>query len=894
MNPYVTDWGNDCTFQDYGFRYYVIHNCNPQSPLPPQAGVEQPNNPNIYWVPGETVCVWTVAINYSQWSPTAFTYFIAPSVPTFSNQGFVGATKCGGVTASGSARFTNTNNPVDYSINMTSPANNFGAGQNYLKEGRLIMVPYTVASGGYMDATYMESVAQQYTAFRVTGLDTSTPQWSAVNSGSSPYWGSSVTSGNLTNAAGTATLMNIGTETYVTPVDSKTRQLNYRLRFEDTIAASTYTVYFMGTAVDPNNGQTYSTSPFPGTFYYTLLGYWVVDTVPPVSDVIGPYYPNPAARQFYYFSYGWADNYSGVTGVQGYCQSTIADYDPFYAYNLGYWIVPPKTPIPPYPTPTNCSINSGTPGWNYYYTPVTPNADHLNVALSVVDYACNETTDTVLALDPDPWVLTAGGNASATGGFTGFAPRSASLTGLVPGLGDDSYISTYLSISGNTTHVASRRSKLSMVALNYTDDSLKPDGLFATASWYAALSQVAQNNSSATTSTINSIPGSVTTALGGSGGICGNKVVNPSLESSPVFPSNVCASTYNGLTSTYVTGWHRAYTGNPTGQYADYNDNRCPMYAGLTLPASEGLRSESGWIGPAASEYFQGSLVAPLVVGKTYTVAFDLRAVDITPIGGTSQVGTSVIVGADFTTTLRDTPGDYGIHLSSLGQLVQFQATVLSNSFVRISATFTANVAANYFTVGNFVGMGGSAAYSAIDNFSVVEQNDPLCSSPSSVTTQVVEITPAGGELVIGTPAAGGATCDKDYAIFVNGNLRIHPNLTSANGAKCLYVVSGNITIGSGAYRSPTAVPNAGYDTIEGFFITDGQFITSSDLPVGQTIADGLLIIGGLNAGTVALGRILQDTQSSVQPAEVFKYDPAYLTRFRSLLGVEEFSIREF
>lgn len=679
ISPYVYDWGHDCTFNDYGFRYYITPNCDPQNP--PSAGGSayvQYNNPNISWAPGDTVCVWTIAINYSQWSPAAFTYFVAPSIPSFSGAGFTDATKCGGTPASGSAQFADTNNPVTYSVNLTSPANDFANGTSYLKEGRVIITPYALASGSVMDSTYMESIAREYAAFRVTGLDTGNYQYSAIDSASAPYWGNSASSGNLTNAAGKATLIGLNTVSGVSEVDNETVNLTFNIRFEDTFQSNYYYVYFMGLAQDPANNAIYSTSPTPGTNYYTATNAWYVDVIPPTVDLIGPHYANPATPQYYYYYYGWSDDYVGVYDVQGYCQSTIEEADSFYHLTYGFWTVPPKDPMPDYPTPTNCNINSYLPGWNYYYT-TAPNSNHLNVSLTARDGFCNLGTATINALDPDPWLLTTGGNASASGGFTGFTPRESSLTGLVPGLGDDSYLAKYLSLSGNTTHLASRRSKLSMVALNYEDDSLKPGSAFVSDQWFPSLLSVAASNSTVGELSINSIP-------------------------------------------------------------------------------------------------------------------------------------------ANFSVQLGAVSGD----VSS------------------------------------------------------------------------VQITPAGGELAIGTAGAGGGVCNGNYAIFVNGNLRIHPSLTTANGSKCLFVVSGDITIDSGAYASAAAAPNAGYDTLEGFFITDGQFITNNDLPVGQTISDGLMVIGGLNAGTVDLGRILQDTQSSNQPAEVFKYDPSYLLRFRNLLGIEEFSIREF
>lgn len=124
--------------------------------------------------------------------------------------------------------------------------------------------------------------------------------------------------------------------------------------------------------------------------------------------------------------------------------------------------------------------------------------------------------------------------------------------------------------------------------------------------------------------------------------------------------------------------------------------------------------------------------------------------------------------------------------------------------------------------------------------------------------------------------------------IFVNGNLTIDPGEGDDLGlgklnqdSACIFIVSGNITIGGG--DSPVDDPN--YDIINGFFITDGSFTTS------ENSGEGLFINGGVISSTVAFGRT---TQAENLPAEAIRYDPRYFELLRDVLGQDySYNVRE-
>jgi hypothetical protein len=140
-----------------------------------------------------------------------------------------------------------------------------------------------------------------------------------------------------------------------------------------------------------------------------------------------------------------------------------------------------------------------------------------------------------------------------------------------------------------------------------------------------------------------------------------------------------------------------------------------------------------------------------------------------------------------------------------------------------------------------------------------------------------------------------GAVCDAKVGIFVTGNLTINPSLTRYPGNGCVFIVKGDITIGTGTRKTASGLPAgsyAAYDEVHAFLVTNGKFSTTLDSFGATEIPDGLYVHGGVVAKTIDLKRDLGTTQNPGQPAEVFDYDPYYANDFRNIFASNSFSIR--
>lgn len=141
---------------------------------------------------------------------------------------------------------------------------------------------------------------------------------------------------------------------------------------------------------------------------------------------------------------------------------------------------------------------------------------------------------------------------------------------------------------------------------------------------------------------------------------------------------------------------------------------------------------------------------------------------------------------------------------------------------------------------------------------------------------------------------SSGFSCNANTVIFVPGQLTIEPSMSRTVSGGCLFITKGNILITSGANTPPLQTrPNgaSSYDNVDGFFITDGQFITTADTPSNRP-SEGLFIKGGVVASTVDLKRTLGVSNNNLQPSEVIYYDPYYIQIFRDVLSDRLYSIR--
>ncbi|MBN2015748.1 hypothetical protein JW766_02855 [Candidatus Dojkabacteria bacterium] len=147
-----------------------------------------------------------------------------------------------------------------------------------------------------------------------------------------------------------------------------------------------------------------------------------------------------------------------------------------------------------------------------------------------------------------------------------------------------------------------------------------------------------------------------------------------------------------------------------------------------------------------------------------------------------------------------------------------------------------------------------------------------------------------------------GKNCTAKTLVFVpSGQLIITPNFGvtdvsvagSDNG--CVFVVRDNIVIqaggvGTGSYSSPYYPDTVPYDSVYGFFITDGNVIIDAD-----TNYDQLLIKGGVISRGGTFGRDLLLLDNLIFAAERIEYDARYLDILKPYIGSNyTYKVREY
>jgi hypothetical protein len=151
----------------------------------------------------------------------------------------------------------------------------------------------------------------------------------------------------------------------------------------------------------------------------------------------------------------------------------------------------------------------------------------------------------------------------------------------------------------------------------------------------------------------------------------------------------------------------------------------------------------------------------------------------------------------------------------------------------------------------------------------------------------IYEITPTGGVFTLDD-----VECDGKYLTFVNGSLVINPkydiaaaNLSIDKKVGCMYVVKGNVTIGTTANTANRInVDSTSYDLIRAAIISDGFIEANFVSNVGLKV-EGLLAGSGAN-----YQRQLVDNQ---YPSVWVEYDPRYAELFKNELKITRFSTRE-
>lgn len=149
----------------------------------------------------------------------------------------------------------------------------------------------------------------------------------------------------------------------------------------------------------------------------------------------------------------------------------------------------------------------------------------------------------------------------------------------------------------------------------------------------------------------------------------------------------------------------------------------------------------------------------------------------------------------------------------------------------------------------------------------------------------VVKVT---GDLTVNNPFV----CNLNTLFLVSGNITLQPNIVGLGKDKgCIFVSKGNVTIGSGSYKSGASTYPL-YDILEAFIIADGEI----RVPIADTtraVRDGLLIHGSLLAfgnptdSSITIRRSLKLLHNQNFPSVAIHFDNRYLNMSTVFVGGE-------
>jgi hypothetical protein len=185
--------------------------------------------------------------------------------PTVDNVSVSSPLSCGGAYVSGRSEYVGTNNPVSINVDVTDTRNNFSGSTNYTDEIRIAFIPSTEQNSNNVTFNMLDPNLVARAGFRVQNLLT-TPTFSAVDQATSPWFGSTQSSGDLSNSSSTATLLDIGESggTTVSRLDNNTWRVTFKVRFENTFPSASLNVY-TATVSHNASGNTYSQNPGTGS-----------------------------------------------------------------------------------------------------------------------------------------------------------------------------------------------------------------------------------------------------------------------------------------------------------------------------------------------------------------------------------------------------------------------------------------------------------------------------------------------------------------------------------------------------------------------------------------------------------------------------------------------------
>jgi hypothetical protein len=504
---------------------------------------------------GTTYCWRVVRDNGGRSRASGAWRFTTPPPPTLDSSGFVPSTisQCTTAAASGRVRQNPTdpatNNPVTYFAEFS-----YVRGVADFRELRIAFVPASVSIVPSQRFNIFDPALRNYPAFKVTNLAT-TPTYSSIDTNLTPFFGPEASSGEITNAAGTAKLLNLNvggaTGTGVQIIDSDTIRVTWQVEFDETLMSNSYGVYVSGVAVAPNGTTLFSNGAGPLTSVGDQLRYvratnWIIDMNPPLAQISSPIISGVDTIRSTWTATDTGTGSTGIADVRSYCYlaggeaTTMTDLHPIVGGIISLGITALN-----YPDASNCRVTSSTLGARDYRIDLETQSD-IAFKLTAVDNACNIQTGTTVQPEPSPWLVSKDSSASAQTGFKRMKPRQSSLRNLYPDAdAEDSYLSEYSVYSGGSMP-SSRQSRNSQIAPGYTDEGTQPPDVSTTTSWYDFMEDIVSTKTPIQTLTgVSTITGSLRSTLNTAGANTTNSRTIVKLET----PGGVGNLTIDGTVS---------------------------------------------------------------------------------------------------------------------------------------------------------------------------------------------------------------------------------------------------------------------------------------------------------------------------------------------------------
>jgi hypothetical protein len=357
---------------------------------------------------------------------------------------------------------------------------------------------------------------------RVGSLESGTGSFATVNTTANPYYGTGVTSGGVTNAAGTIRLSNLNTATGSRVVFAgMTADVRTIVQYLNTYASTPLNVY-VAVIERKTDGILTSHVPYPGTsaayddnLILQRVSTWGIDMTPPTVAIADPVFNSPTD---YNISWNISDN-NPLSEIRSYCYFLAPGNAVVQDTTAGLPIVLDSivkgfdtsadnlitTPAPGTDNnvpdmPGNCLVSSpGLTNRNYQLTAGALTAP-LGLEGYAKDVACNVTVGTQNSNPPTPWIVAFSGSISANGGISNIEvpTSSANLADIVIPLTGNSFLSTFMALSGTVDNAtpASNISKVRTYSSNYFNQAISPTD-YGYSSWYD-LVRASVTNSGAT------------------------------------------------------------------------------------------------------------------------------------------------------------------------------------------------------------------------------------------------------------------------------------------------------------------------------------------------------------------------------------------------------------